>query len=313
MIEISIIVPLFNSKDVVEDCLDSVLFAMGEVDDADLIVIDNGSNDGSYELVQGRYGHVAKIQQRRKGTIASLRNFGAQLAQGEYLFFLDSDCVISKTYLQDVKRVFREVTTDASGSKCEIPASPSWCEETWQRLHRRTRDGYINYINSGNFVIKRSAFNQVGGFDERLETDEDVDLGERLRAVGFKIYESHDLKAIHLRNAKTLQDFFKKEVWRGLGMARSHRRLFHDKVLMTTLAHIAFNLIGISCVALLPVPLAGRAALMAACSLFAPVVSVAYRYAALRRFYRPIGSVILYHLWLDAKIFSLLFRVCGAR
>ncbi len=311
MSTISVIIPLYNSKGVLEVCLDSVALARDEFGDVEVIAIDNGSTDGSYELLHSRYGQTTRIYQLKQGSIAALRNFGARNAHGEYLLFLDSDCVIDKAYFHNLLEVFREMRADATGSKCEIPSAPSWCEETWQRLHRRSEDGYVNYLNSGNFVVRKSVFEKVGGFNEALKTDEDVELGERLRAAGFTIFECHALRAVHLRNAKTAGEFFRKEVWRGIGMAHKDRNWLRDRVMLMTIWHIVLTSVGVASLALRSVPLSWRIATLVICVLIAPALAVAYRFVSLRRAYRPLRSFLLYFLWLNAKAVALCMKAAG--
>ena len=67
-----------------------------------------------------------------------------------------------------------------------------------------------------NFLVRRDVFLAVGGFNERLETAEDVDLCYRLGQLGTVI-NNPDMEAIHWGEAKNLLIFWRKEVWRGMG------------------------------------------------------------------------------------------------
>lgn len=301
MAKVSVIIPVFNSKATLKVCLDSVLAAAGHLGDAELIVVDHGSTDGSYELLCGSYGHVARIIQHRGGTIASLRNHGARLAQGEYLCFIDSDCVLSEQHLENAMRVFERVDADATGCKCDLPSSPHWVEETWAGLHRRTHDGYVNYLNAGNFVVKRMVFERVGGFDERLPTDEDADLGGRMLAAGFSIYEAHDVSAVHLGNPKSLVGFFKKELWRGSGMFRMHRRPYLDRVFLATIVHVCLFTLGMILALALKVSPEWRIGIAISGLLPVPAATLCFRFGKSRRVYRPFRALLLYCLFFAAK------------
>jgi len=83
MPRISIIIPVFNSMRYLGRSLPSVVEAMEDFRDTELILVDNGSTDGSYEVLQSEYGGRANVLQIKGVTIATLRNHGARVARGE--------------------------------------------------------------------------------------------------------------------------------------------------------------------------------------------------------------------------------------
>src|SRR5258708_32495237 len=101
----SVIVPVFNSKDHLRVCMNSILAAIDRYPDAELIVLDNGSDDGSYEILLNEYAARARVQQLCGVTVAALRNRGAALAEGEFLSFIDSDCIMDAAYFEQALQV----------------------------------------------------------------------------------------------------------------------------------------------------------------------------------------------------------------
>lgn len=99
-IKISIIVPVFNVKDYLEDCLNSILaqtFSKYEV-----IIVNDGSTDSSPQIIesyQTKFPHIKIIHQQNQG-LSNARNTGIKHAVGKYLFFLDSDDKIKPTTLE---------------------------------------------------------------------------------------------------------------------------------------------------------------------------------------------------------------------
>ena len=89
---ISVIVPLYNAEKYVEQAIDSVLNQTFK--DFNLIVIDDCSTDGSYDLVQSKYGNDARVRlmrnQKNQGA-ALTRNTGIRAATGKYIALLDAD------------------------------------------------------------------------------------------------------------------------------------------------------------------------------------------------------------------------------
>jgi Glycosyl transferase family 2 len=309
--EFSIVVPVYNARRYLRDSLGALEAIMASERDLELIVADNGSTDGSREWVESEYGGRARILQV-PGTIGAVRNAGARMAGGKYLVFLDADCVVGPDYLQRARDVFRQVPqAAATGAMYALPPHPHWIEKTWQELHRRTGDGWVNYLNSGNLIVRRDAFQAVGGFDEQLTTGEDSELGQRLNEAGYPIYEAHLVRAAHLGNPKSLGHFFRKQAWHAEGMFGTARRQPLDKPLLLTLLHLALHLAGLLGLVLLPAGAAWRLAVLLLCSFAAPATAVGFRAAQRGRLYRPLHALLLYHLYFDARLVGLLRALTG--
>jgi len=300
----SIIMPVFNAKTSLRACLDSVLSAMASYGNAELIVIDNGSTDGSYEMLLNEYGKVARILQIRGITVAALRNRGASLADGEFVSFIDSDCIIGPDYFQQALAVLR-TRADATGAKYELPASPHWIEKTWYKIHARSHDGPVNYLNGGNLLIRRQAFLAVNGFDETMISTEDSELCLRLNQEGFKVYEAHAVRAIHLGGDKSLRVFFRKTSWRTLGMFGMLKHSWISPPLFTTFAHLLLCLGALLSLLIAPAPSAVRIGLSMSLFNLAPVASVLYRGWQRGRLYMPLQAIVLYHVYFLGRFYAM--------
>jgi glycosyltransferase involved in cell wall biosynthesis len=153
----SVVVPVLNSKPHLRACLDSILRAMANYGNAELIVLDNGSDDGSYEILMNEYNGRARVEQFPGISVSALRNRGASLSDGEFISFIDSDCIIVPDYFTLASQVLRN-SGDATGSQQVLEDdSPNWIERTWHAVHVAEADGYVKSISSANFVIKREA------------------------------------------------------------------------------------------------------------------------------------------------------------
>lgn len=97
---VSIIVPVYNVKQHLEYCVKSIIEQSYK--NTELILIDDGSNDGSSELcdlIKNRYPKI-KVLHKINGGVSSARNMGLDISTGEYLVFIDSDDTISKNYIE---------------------------------------------------------------------------------------------------------------------------------------------------------------------------------------------------------------------
>jgi glycosyltransferase involved in cell wall biosynthesis len=305
---ISVVVPMFNAMETLPRTVPALLRALEGCDDAEVLFVDNGSVDGSPDFVLGTRDHRVQLLSLPEATVAALRNHGARIATGEYVAFLDSDCVIPPDYFQRAVEALEATGATATGCEVRVPEDPHWIEKTWHSLHYQGRDRFVRYINSANFFVDREAFLEVGGFAEDLETDEDSEIGNRLVEAGKTLFESTAVEAIHLGNPKTLRAFYRRALWHGYGMfaTMGGRRLDRPMVLLGI--HGAATLMGL---ATLLLPFADRLPLWVALAialllqLLAPGTAVLYRALQLRKPVYPIRGTILYWVYLWARLRAL--------
>lgn len=132
------------------------------------------------------------------------RNRGAKLAQGDILFFCDSDVSIHADTIQRIQESFRTNSncTAIIGCYDDRPADQSIVSKFRNLLHHRVHyenQGQIKTFWSGCGAIKRQSFLALAGFDEGFRTAsvEDIELGYRLSACGHKIFLDHSVQVCH--------------------------------------------------------------------------------------------------------------------
>ncbi|MBA7567830.1 hypothetical protein ES708_09548 [subsurface metagenome] len=190
---VTIIIPTYNRKSYLERAIDSVLGQ--NYSQFSLIVVDDGSNDGTADFVRG-LRDPEKIEYMRlphSGFPGKVRNAGARMAKGEYLAFLDSDD------LWKPEKLVRQIAIFKDNPDFQICHT----REIWQRgekivsqvgqPHRRA--GYIFpdalkkcIIGPSTVMMRRELFEEFGGFREDLEIAEDYELWLRITArypVGY--------------------------------------------------------------------------------------------------------------------------------
>jgi glycosyltransferase involved in cell wall biosynthesis len=310
----SVVVPVLNSKEHLRSCLESTLAAMEHYGNAELIVLDNGSDDGSYEILLKEYSSRARIHQVCGIPVSALRNRGASLAEGEFLAFIDSDCIIVPDYFEQAAEILR-TRADATGSQQTLEDhSPYWIEKTWHAVHVAHRDEFVKAISAANFVVKRQAFFSVNGFDESMISCEDDDLGIRLNQAGFKLYQARAVRAVHAGADQTLRVFFYKSAWRSMGMFRMLKHGWMSKPVLITFMHLA---LGLAAVANLFVHLESwpvRAAAFVVLVNLAPVLTILYRRVqGGRPLYAPFRLMLLYHIFFIARFYTMWKMVAASR
>jgi len=110
--KVSVIVPVYNTEEYIEECLMSL--KKQTLKDIEFIIIDDGSTDKSYEIMQ-KYAKNDKrfriFHQENQG-VGKTRNFGIDKARGEYIGFVDSDDYVSKNYFEELYKVADKYNAD---------------------------------------------------------------------------------------------------------------------------------------------------------------------------------------------------------
>jgi len=100
VIKYSIIIPVRNGIGRIESCVESLLSLDYSADRFEILIVDNGSEDGTREMIAGRFHQVKLLSQNACVSSYSARNLGANHASGEWLLFSDADCVVDRKILR---------------------------------------------------------------------------------------------------------------------------------------------------------------------------------------------------------------------
>ena len=306
---ISAVIPVYNGLPELIPCLESVLAAAEQHGRTEVIVVDNGSTDGTLAaLARYRERPAVRILTHPESSIGAVRNAGARQSSGAVLAFIDSDCVVSAEHFTNLEALVLDQGVSVTGLRVGLPANPHWIEVTWHQLHDRWMET-PPYINSGNLALARSAYVIAGGFAEGLTTGEDAEFCARLRRAGFPSQPSRLLPVQHLRNPQSLTAFYRKETWRGLGMFGTFRHSWNDKPLLMTFAHGLLIIGSLLALTVLRTPWPMRLALALAMVWAVPAAAVVYRYVETRRAKRPLASLLLYQVYFLARLSALFWLI----
>ena len=207
---VSFIVPVKNDAQRLKRCLASIAATAG---DREIIVVDNGSTDESPAVGRQAGARVLSLPGK---CVSALRNDAAAIARGDCLAFVDADHELAGSWMAGAIDVMQQRDVGATGALYVAPADGTWVQRTYGALRGRTV-GRVDtrWLGSGNLIVRREAFEAIGGFDETLETCEDVDLCQRLRNAGWRLIADERLVSIHHGDPRTLRELFRAERWRG--------------------------------------------------------------------------------------------------
>jgi len=190
----SIIVPVFNRPDEVDELLDSL--TRQELKDFEVIVVEDGSQRGCRDVVSKYEGrlNVAYYMKANSGPGQS-RNYGAERATGQYLIILDSDVVLPEGYLKAVDDELERETADAFGGpdrshpsftdtqKAISYSMTSFFTTGGIRGGKKKLDKF--YPRSFNMGISRKVYLKLGGFS-KMRFGEDIDFSIRIFNAGYR-------------------------------------------------------------------------------------------------------------------------------
>jgi len=287
----------------------TVLEAARNTGGVEVVYVDNGSTDGSYEYLASIEG--CRVERRQQASIAGLRNLGASQARGEYLSFLDADCAIGPRYFDEAIDVMRSSMAAATGYEVQMPSVLHWIPKTWHDLHAVGSDRDVQWINSANFFISREIFERIGGFREDLRTGEDTEIGQRLIRAGFRLRADRRVAATHFGNPQSISDFYRRSVWHALGMFGTVNRDGIDRPTAMMLVHLLATIAGVLVLIGGPFGWLGRGLIVVLLQLLVPALTVAYRAWRGRRAMNIPRGVFLYWLYFWARLQALVLVLRG--
>lgn len=204
--KLSVIIPTFNGKDKVKNVLASL--EKQKYSNFEVIVVIDGSTDGTYKFLKSRqweFSEINIVKQENRGR-SGARNSGAELATGDILVFFDDDVVIyDETILGMYADIFEKAGCSTIVGKLEPLFSDKdsefekYCQYLNEKWGHTINSGELKtpYITANNFGIRRSFFNKIGGFDNRLNDAEDFDLAVKIFEAGYPIFFDKQLMVYH--------------------------------------------------------------------------------------------------------------------
>ncbi len=207
----SVVIPSWNGRELLERNLPSVVEALAGNPENEILVVDNGSSDGTAEFLRRRFPGVRVIEPGRNLGFAGGANAGVRAARNAVVVLLNNDMRVAKDFLAPLLEGFRDAQvfavscqiffSDPTRRREETGLTEGWWENGSLRVRHRIDEAVRDlfpcfYGGGGSCAFDREKFLELGGFDELYAPFylEDADLGYRAWKRGWKVlYEPRSL------------------------------------------------------------------------------------------------------------------------
>jgi N-acetylglucosaminyl-diphospho-decaprenol L-rhamnosyltransferase len=260
---ISVIVLNYNGRRWLGDCLTAVAGQAG-APPYEVLLADNGSSDGSLELVRAEFPNVRIVDNLRNLGFAAGNNAAAREARGTLLAFLNNDTIpapdwLSRLHAAHVEAPDRALVTsrlvfldrpeivDSAGDGY-LRAGGAYKRGHGENVEAFLRPGEVFGVCGAAFLIPRELFLHLGGFDEHFfMVYEDVDLSYRARLAGYRCWYAADAVVRHAGSG-TLGTLSETAVFHGQrNLEWTWLKNTPASLMMKTLPiHVAYSLLGLA-------------------------------------------------------------------
>ncbi|UCE37820.1 MAG: glycosyltransferase [Thermoplasmata archaeon] len=218
---ISIIITVRNEERNLPNLLDSLVT---QEQPLEILIVDSASEDRTVEIARSYAKDHDFIRIfEHGGTRGESRNFGAKMAKGEALAFIDGDCIAHHVWIAEMRKGLEE--GDIVAGKTINIGNKAFEDLDRVELYYK---GFDLTFPSCNLTYKKEVFDKIDGFDSWFRTAEDIDLNYRAVDKGAKlIYKEHAM--VYHRTRSNLLGFFKQAFWNGFGrkqLTLKHGRLW---------------------------------------------------------------------------------------
>lgn len=226
---ISVIVPVFNAAPWLGDCLDALQQQDAPAGGFEVIVVDNGSTDGSRAVARGRPA-VRLLSEPRQGAYAA-RNRGISAARGQLIAFTDADCIPRRDWLSRLQQGLAAAPETLVVMGRDIPTGPSSAirllglyDHFKEIFVLASEDPTVYYGHTNCMMTRRQLFDEVGFFDQRPRGADVIFVQRVLERYGTRAVQYQPAAVVSHMEVRSGPVYFRKAFIYGRS-ARSYRKV----------------------------------------------------------------------------------------
>ncbi len=228
---ISVIILSYNTRDLTKRCLEAVHRSWGV--ELEVIVVDNGSTDGSVEMIEEQFDSVKLIKNKDNLGFAKGNNLGMSMANGEKILLLNSDAFIFEDTVAIMSSQMDTLQVDLLGCKLlnkDGTLQPSWgyfpnlrrvaqmmvfldnlpyIRDMIDSIHVRSKKRYletrpVDWVTGACVMLRKNVYTDTKGIDEKyFMYGEEMEWMYRIKNKGFKVAYSPKCECVHLEGASS--------------------------------------------------------------------------------------------------------------
>lgn len=220
----SVIVPTYNRSNEISELLNSLVNQTLDASLFEIIIVDDGSTDNTEPVVANvklnTSFNVTFLKQDHKGP-GEARNYGMKEAKGEYLLFIDSDCIADENWLTAYKNRLEKVIQKPAGFGGPDKVLPSFSPVqkaidysmtsfiTTGGIRGHSKKGISKYYpRSFNMGVRKDVYEKIGGMG-KLRHGQDIEFSHRILSTGESVIKVDDAVVYHKRRM-SIKKFFRQ-------------------------------------------------------------------------------------------------------
>jgi GT2 family glycosyltransferase len=237
---VAIVIAVFNGEKYLDRCLQSLMNQRYPKDHLSIIVVDNNSTDDTKAVTQ-KYP-VSYLFEERQGSYAARNTGAAEASSCDALAFFDADQEADPDWLRCLVEFWSDSHYGAFGGRY-VPiesggsvAAQYWREQEKSQFRAKYDEGEVPKLGGGNTLVRKSVFDELGGFDAELISWGDFDFSLRLAEAGYGVKYCKDATVKHFERT-TVAKSLKREFRIGYGaasFAEKHKQ--YEKPLLVNIA-----------------------------------------------------------------------------
>lgn len=220
MVEVTVVIPNYNGIRFLKECLDSVFVQEPGTPEYDVLVVDNGSSDGSVDMLRESYPRVQVEALPENTGFCHAVNIGLQRSTAPYVLLLNNDTKVKPGFIKNMCHAIESRPNAFSVSAKMLmwddpelidDAGDRYCVFGWAFARGKGRQARLYcepceiFASCGGAAIyRKSLFAEIGYFDEEhFAYLEDLDIGYRARIFGYRSYYEPGAEVIHYGSASS--------------------------------------------------------------------------------------------------------------
>jgi GT2 family glycosyltransferase len=199
--KLSVVMPVYNAQDTLAECLTRLFQSTWE--DFEVVLVDDGSTDATAAIAENF--PVRVVPSAGRVGPAAARNLGARVADGDVVFFIDSDVMVRPDTLERLMTRFARGDVDGlvgvQAAEMRHRNLASRYKNLWMRWTYLRLEGDVPLFYTTAAAIRREVFLQAGGFDQKYGAPnvEDTAFGQKLARLGVRVQVQPDLEVEHVK------------------------------------------------------------------------------------------------------------------